>query len=130
MPDWAAPGTLLERAFLDAKAIETLLGSTRTLLLGGAVESFRQFSQVGLGVHNEYLHLALRYGVVVAAAFIGLWSRAIRLDSRIGWSVAPTIIGIVAILLVEPAAGAQLQGMLFFVLAYTAILSALAKETS
>ena len=129
MPDWAAPGTLLERAFLDAKAIETLVASARTLLLGGAVESFRQYSPVGLGVHNEYLHLALRYGLVVAVAFASLWVRATRLHPSIGWSVAPALIGIVAILLVEPAAGAQLQGMLFFVLAYASIVSGVTQES-
>jgi hypothetical protein len=109
-------GTLVDRWLLDVHAVEFLRQEPRVLLVGGGAEAFVQSNPNMLDVHNEFLMQVLRFGGVAAVLFAATVVAAYAGMGNGTWSYAWALSGLVALLLVEPASGAQSQGTVMTIL--------------
>jgi hypothetical protein len=114
-------GTLADRWLLDVRAVRFLADQPRVLALGGGDEAFVQSTPLRLQVHNEFLLQVVQFGllsgalfvVMVVAAYVGMGVHA--------WSYSWALSGLVAMLLVEPASGTQMQGVVMTVIGLCAL---------
>jgi len=112
LPLYLSPATLIERALLNSTAIEVLNQSPLRLAFGGCVQAVLALTPTGLGVHNEYMSQCIKFGIPTAVMFCVCMYSALNLPASTGWRLAPALIAICVVLVVESAAGVQHQAMI------------------
>ena len=85
------------------------------------MDAFAQSTPTRLEVHNEFFLQIMRFGLVAGVLLAAMVALAYGGMGAGAWSYAWALSGLVVMLLVEPASGAQSQGALMTILGVCAL---------
>jgi hypothetical protein len=119
LPPGLTLANLRGRSGLALEAIGFLGRDPISAAFGGGMQLYQEAMPVLFGVHNEYLHQGLMWGVVGLLLFTTLLVRGTLRASEVDWSVALPLGVLGTVFMVESAGGNQLQSLTFYLLGFT-----------
>jgi hypothetical protein len=110
--------TIGGRLLLNYAAVEMIVKNINVALFGGGVLLFEEYRKMELGVHNEYLSQAMRFGLPAIFLFVMIIKKAIETAFIYEWRYSVPLMVLVLVFILESATGSQLQNVFFLVIGF------------